>query len=214
MKVELINFTPYPVLTVMKAIRICHDSEHKSDTKDDEIGPNDANLLKKCIDMGHTSVLEHVSFTFQFQVSRVTQTQLVRHRLSTFSIESQRHVEPKYHYVPESISNDPKAFDLFMAGLGNAIQDYNQLLKYGISKEDARYILPMAMCGKIMYTTNLRNLRNAIAERTCVHSQLEIRRLFTGIKNLIMEICPVFMYRVAKCHNCKNKCHYGETNES
>jgi len=201
MEVILKAITANPVSTIIDAYRKCHQSEDCSDSTGSILGEKDRLLLRKCIVAGHESPLEHVNFTFTFKISRAAQTQLIRHRISSFSIESQRYVECSEYFIPVAISSDEDASELFLSEMDNILETYQRLLEI-VPKEDARYILPNCMLGDIQYTANLRSLRNAIAERTCKHAQTEIRELFTIIKGLVGATCPDFLYRCEKVYRC------------
>ena len=205
------NFFGIP--DIVHAIRNCHNSMDKSDShfvlkdplsqipKSFELGPNDAKLIKQCIELGHTSVLEFVDFTFMIECSRVTQLQLVRHRMSSFSGESARVLTPKDYLVPSG--GNPKVQSIYAEIYQLSEQYYNKLLEAGESKESARYVLPCGQMSRILYKANLRSLRNAISERTCRASQEEIRYIFNEIKEMFSSV-PILMYMVEKCHKCPN----------
>lgn len=214
---RLQNHTQFPLLAIIRAARNCRQSFDKMDTRtcssedydrDIEIlGPNDEKLIKSCIEAGHDSILEHASFTFEFTLSRCAQTQLVRHRIASFAIESMRCVQPESFICPDTISKNESVRKSYLQYMEATKDFYNEMLSAGIPMEDARYILPLATTGNIVYTSNLRALRHAIAERTCFDSQWEIRRLFNKIKNLLRRINPVLIYKCEKIYNnCKAKC--------
>lgn len=202
MKVKMIGHSPYPLVTLVNAFRTCWHSESKSDSSGWELGERDGELIKKAIEHGHESPLEHVSFTFEFVVSRVTQTQLIRHRIASYSIESMRYVQPDDFHIPESISEDPELATLYLKHCRDSFAMYDRLLKMGVKKEDARYLLPMSTNGKIVMTMNLREIRHFIAERTCRHAQDEIRDLALTIKDHVARTHPLFVYRCEKAYRC------------
>ncbi len=109
MKVELIAYTPEPDIIAAVAAKLTHS---KSDI--DELLKEDREKLKRLlrivIRMGHTSVIEHAYFTFAISgVSRALTHQLVRHRIASYSQQSQRYVEMNIEYVtPPSIARNEK----------------------------------------------------------------------------------------------------------
>lgn len=130
--------------------------------------------MRKLVSMGHFSTLEHVTFTFAIEgVSRVLTHQLVRHRIASYSQQSQRYVKEHNFEVimPPSIAAKPEAkaeFEDLMQKLQDA---YNKFTEMGIPAEDARYVLPNAAETKIVCTFNARSLLNFSAcAAACVHS--------------------------------------------
>ena len=137
-------------------------------------------LVDKIIKMGHASTMEHVSFTFGIEgVSRVLTHQLVRHRLASYSQQSQRYVaEHDFEYIlPPSIAERPEASERFKALMENIQQAYNDLVEAGVPKEDARYVLANATETKIVVTMNARSLMHFFNLRCCNRAQWEIREL-------------------------------------
>ena len=137
-------------------------------------------LLAKIIKMGHASTMEHVSFTFGIEgVSRVLTHQLVRHRLASYSQQSQRYVaEHDFEYIlPPSIEEKPEAKERFQSLMDDIQKAYNELADMGIPKEDARYVLANATETKIVVTMNARSLMHFFNLRCCNRAQWEIREL-------------------------------------
>jgi len=134
--------------------------------------------------MGHHSVLEHVSITFAIDsISRACSHQLVRHRIASYSQQSQRYVKyDKINYViPPSIEKDKEiciGFEKFMEDISH---NYKDLIELGIKPEDARYILPNAVATNITMTVNARELIEMCKLRLCSTAQWEIRNMFEMI---------------------------------
>ncbi|MBI5180917.1 MAG: FAD-dependent thymidylate synthase, partial [Nitrospirae bacterium] len=153
--------------------------------------------IEKLVKMGHLSPIEHISFTFGIEgISRACSHQLVRHRLASYSQQSQRYVSEKgqgserngqiFDYViPPSITEDKEArdaFDMFMAEAQKAYDlIVERLNKKGISGEaanqDARFVLPNAAETKIVVTMNARELLHFFTVRCCERAQWEIREM-------------------------------------
>jgi len=136
-------------------------------------------IIKRVTGFGHVSVIEHASFTFSIEgVSRAMTHQLVRHRIASFTQQSQRYVtyDTLEKYVtPASIRNNAEAQKIFDETLEKISETYQKLLKLGIKKEDARFILPNAAKTNIIVTMNARELRHFFNLRCCTRSQWEIR---------------------------------------
>lgn len=136
--------------------------------------------VKRWTALGHESPLEHVVFTFEVTgISRACATQLVRHRIASYSQESMRYVDmsaPEF-VMPPSIQENVAArayWIWFTEGVGDV---YRDLRAQGIPAEDARFILPLATTTDILVTMNARALRNFLRQRLQPAAQWEIRDL-------------------------------------
>ena len=145
MHVKLLRYTPEPDRTVAMSARLCYSpigaAELETKMSDKEV----ASLVRRLGQMGHTSTFEHVSFTFAIEgVSRVLTHQLVRHRIASYSQQSQRYV--KEHdfetILPPSLAARPECKKEFQDLCGKIQDLYNKWTEAGVPAEDARYILP------------------------------------------------------------------------
>jgi thymidylate synthase (FAD) len=205
MNVKLIGFTPNPEKIPAIAAKLTHSKIKPEDldkTSDKEL----KNILKQVLNFGHTSVIEHTSFTFAISdVSRSLTHQLVRHRIASYAQQSQRYFnlnEPNYVTPPkiEKNKNMKKAYDETMKNIWN---QYNSLLEMGIPAEDTRYILPNAACTNIMVTMNARSLLNFFELRCCLHAQWEIRNLANKMLVEVKKIAPTIFENAGPA--CKSK---------
>ena len=179
-KVKLLEHTPHPERVVAMAARLCYSAAGAEELAEKMTDEQVEKLVDKIIQMGHASTMEHVSFTFGIEgVSRVLTHQLVRHRLASYSQQSQRHVaEHDFEYIlPPSIAERPEASERFKALMENIQQAYNDLVEAGVPKEDARYVLANATETKIVVTMNARSLMHFFNLRCCNRAQWEIREL-------------------------------------
>lgn len=190
MRVTLVAYTPNPDQVCDMAARTCTSSE----CPELSTAVNKTRALEHALESGHESVAEHVSFTFQVEgVSRVTEIQLVRHRLASYSIQSGRYCMrgPTNYVFPKSIA-DAVENELMngggwspKGGLQDAIRCYERSLKdvtermrkLGVPEEDIRYLYPQGLKTSIVVTMNARELRHFFEERCCVRAQWEIREL-------------------------------------
>lgn len=177
MEVKLISWTNEPIKTAAKACAICYNSEPSS------------RLVKQCIASGHLSTIEHINFTFEISgVSRALTHQLVRHRIASYSQQSQRYVDMsnvEFIYPPH-INEYPPYINKYQEGeyshaFNNAIESYKILQNLGVKNEDARAVLPNACPTKIIFTMNLRSLGHFMNERLCTRAQQEIRIMALSI---------------------------------
>ena len=203
MKVTLVAYTPDPDKVCSMAARTC--TSHSCPMIDSNVG-----TLRHALASGHESVAEHAAFTFQVEgISRACSHQLVRHRLASYSQQSQRYVNMGgFEYVtPESISrrrdrdSDPYFYLQEYEYLMEAISKLHKgMVDAGIPEEDARYILPNACCTNITITMNARELRHFFEERCCTRAQWEIRELAEKMLDEVKKVAPVLFENVgSKC---------------
>ena len=151
-------------------------------------------LLNELWRSGHHSPFEHASFTFGVDgLSRVASHQLVRHRLASFSQQSQRYVKMDSMGVvtPPSISSNPEASALFKRQAQVAIETYKSLVAMGIPQEDARFILPHGWETRLVFTMNARELHHFYDLRLCRRAQWEIRELARLMLLECRKVAPV-----------------------
>lgn len=195
MKVALLQYTPDPERTVALAARLCYSPADIDELKEKFSTADIRNFLEKIMSLGHQSVLEHASFTFGIEgISRVTSHQLVRHRIASFSQQSQRYVSHKERFaavVPPTIADRPEVLARYEAQLAALHQAYADMVAAGIPAEDARYILPNATETKIMVTMNARALLNFLELRCCERAQWEIRAMAVEMLRLAKSVAPI-----------------------
>ena len=184
MIVKLLAHTPDADRICASAGNSCY-SERPSHALIDDCDPD--GTLPKIVGMGHHSVVEHAVFTFSVEgVSRALTHQLVRHRIASFSQQSQRYVsltEPSY-VVPETIKADPELLKIYGEAM-EAIWEAYRKLSVSVPAEDARYVLPNGCTTNITITMNARELLHFFSLRCCNRAQREIR----GMADLMLGIC-------------------------
>ena len=194
MMVKLVRHTPEPERTVAMSARLCYSPIGAAQLEEKISDEQAASLVRKLVSMGHLSTLEHVTFTFAIEgVSRVLTHQLVRHRIASYSQQSQRYV--KEHdfetIVPASIASKPEAKAKFDKLMTEIQAMYDEFIALDIPAEDARYILPNATETKIVCTFNARSLLNFFSLRCCTRAQWEIRALANEMLRQCQEVAPV-----------------------
>lgn len=192
MRVKLISYTPEPEKVCALAMRLCHYQGNIEELEEKLTQSEISRLLKKAKVLQHLSIFEHASFNFYIEgISRVTTHQLVRHRIASYSQQSQRYVKLRDEYViPETIEKDEKRSNIYKEVLEKAFSAYEELVKLGVPKEDARYLLPQAVESKIIVTMNARELLHFFTLRTCNSAQWEIRELAWKMLELVKEVAP------------------------
>ena len=186
-EITLLAVTPYAEKLIEEAGRTCYLSLDKI-TDDSE-----RNFIRRCIRNGHHSILEHATASFRIKgASRAFTHQLVRHRLASFSQQSQRYVnEEEFNYIiPPEIAGNPEAVDIYRNFINHARETYQKLRKTGIKKEDARFVLPNALESQIVFSANFRELRFIFALRLQKSAQWEIRRVFVDILKIMQKEAP------------------------
>lgn len=215
MNVELISYTKDPEKVVAAAIRQCYSPDSAKKMKNKLSEAEQGKLIKMVIASGHTSTIEHASFTFSVEgVSRVLTHELVRHRIASYSQQSQRYINGKnFGFVtPLTILSKKEAREIFNKTIKDLGEKYEKLIGLGIPKEDARFILPNATDVKIVVTMNARSLFNFLARRMCNRAQWEIRQMATLMHKELMKIAPkIFKYAGPTCRT-ENICWEGERN--
>lgn len=188
MKVELLAITPDAEKLVERCGRICYNSESK--TTDNSHG----GFIKGLIKSGHESVLEHASATFYLTgVSRAMTHQLVRHRVASYSQQSQRYVketEPEYVIPPSIESSNDLSPIYFESLMDKCWETYNKLIQNGVKPEDARFVLPNACETKIALTMNFRELRHFFKLRCDKHAQWEIQDVSKEMLKELVKYAP------------------------
>lgn len=213
MEVKLLRYTPEPEKTVAMSARLCYSPIGAAQLEEKMSDEQAAKLVRKLVTMGHLSTLEHVSFTFAVEgVSRVLTHQLVRHRIASYSQQSQRYVK-EHNFetiVPPSIAARPATkakFEQLMLDIQNL---YNEWTAEGILAEDARYILPNAAETKIVITMNVRALHNFFALRCCNRAQWEIRMLAEKMLDEVKKVAPVLFEKAGPSCVTNGICTEGE----
>ena len=205
MKVELINYTPDPILAIEKAASTCYDSQPAGEGK----------IFRHCYKSGHHSVLEFADFSFRISgVSRALTHQLVRHRMASYAQRSQRYcVEDGFEFVtPGSISAKPEAAEIYQSVIDNIQKSYNELIALGVPAEDARMILPNACASVICVKMNLRELIHFCNERLCACAQWEIRAMAREMVREVVKVAPELKdLLVPKCEAHAPYCFCTET---
>lgn len=218
LKVELLRYTPDGEKLIASAAKLCYSpvgiSQIEEGLEDDKV----KSFLDHLMDMGHESPIEHVNFTFGVEgISRTLSHQLVRHRIASYSQQSQRYVRlSQFEYIiPHNIENNEVAKALFIKAMEEDQKyydeissllykdHYNRYISEGLKEktagqkaekeaiEDARYIFPNACETKIVFTMNTRSLLNFFKLRCCNRAQWEIRELAIAMLKEVKGVYPV-----------------------
>ncbi len=236
MKVKIIAYTPNPEEVVASAAKLCYSKVGVDEIQENLTEEGIEKFVSMLSAIGHHSPLEHCTFTFAVEgISRACSHQLVRHRIASYSQQSQRYVKlDKFDYIiPTAIENNEFAKDIFLnameqdqkpyngiveelmneyiASSGYTLasiprSEYNKLEKLAI--EDARYVFPNACETKIVFTMNVRTLMNFFTHRCCDRAQWEIRDLANEMLIQVKEIAPT-LFKKAGASCVRGKCPEG-----
>lgn len=217
MKVSLIAHTVLPEKLVAASAKLCYSSTGVDTLMDGLTEDKTAAFVDMLSEIGHESPIEHASFTFGIEgVSRSLLAQLTRHRMASYSVQSQRYVAAnQFEYVlPPEIAAIPEAAEEYRRAMEEDQAHYDRLtailkekhladnLADGMLEkeatraaekqaiEDARFVLPNACATKIVMTMNARSLHNFFRHRCCNRAQWEIRSLAEEMYKLCVDVAP------------------------
>ena len=217
MKVVLLTHTPDPERMVASAAKLCYSSATIEDLREKLTPEKTADFVDMLASLGHESPTEHASFTFGVEgVSRSLLAQLTRHRIASYSVQSQRYVkESSFEYVlPPEIAAIPEAREEYLRAMEEDQAHYEhltallqkkheeELAAAGVEPkeaarraqkmaiEDARFVLPNACTTKLILTMNARSLMNFFHHRCCSRAQWEIRELADRMLECCLQAAP------------------------
>ena len=217
MEVKLLAYTPQPEKTVACAAKLCYAAADIDTVYEGLTEEKTASFLEMLNSIGHESPIEHASFTFGIQgVSRSLLAQITRHRIASYSVQSQRYVkENAFEFVlPPEIEAIPAAKEEFLRAMEEDQKHYEnltallkekhrrELLAQGEDEksanrkaekkaiEDARFVLPNACATKMICTMNARSLLNFFTHRCCNRAQWEIRALAVEMLKEVKAVAP------------------------
>jgi thymidylate synthase (FAD) len=209
----LISYTQDPERTVAAACRLCYSASDIDAIREAIDDQSAARMIGKVLKLGHLSVLEHASFSFAIEgISRACSHQLVRHRIASFSQQSQRYVKMSEceFMLPPTIQSRPEAVERFNGLMDDLQAEYDALLEDGIAAEDARYVLPNAAETKVIMTANARSLLNFFELRLCTRAQWEIRELAGLMLERVRQVAPNIFKNAGPTCDTKGYCPEGE----
>ncbi len=235
--VKLLSHTPDPEKTVAAAAKLCYSNSGADELFDgltDEKAKNFVAMLER---LGHESPLEHVSFTFTIEgVSRAFLAQITRHRIASYSVQSQRYVKRgSFDFiVPPNIAADEdalKEYNKIMDSCAESYQKLTEILQKNaaerlmaegkteedaekaaekIAIEDARFVLPNACDTKMIVTMNVRSLHNFFKLRCCNRAQWEIRAVADEMLRLCREEAPSLFAHAGPACVSEGRCSEGK----
>ena len=182
MTVKLLHSTPLEI--TVEAIRTCYNS------KGDNLGPKDRELLRKIISSKHESTLEHIFFNFKIEgISRACLQELARHRIASYSVKSTRYTLKELKNIPdnklENFLVDDITSTVKSAGI-DALKSIKAMFNMPEPKMDEmKYALPESYKTSLVWSINARALRNFLVLRTSPRAHKEIRKLALTVLNIV-----------------------------
>ena len=215
LKVTLLSHTADPEENVVAAIRQCYSSVGAEELKEKTSEEVRKRLIKQVIESGHTSTLEHASFTFALDgVSRVTEIHLIRHRIASFSIQSGRYVKrgDAAYRIPPKIRalKDKKLLEKYLIHLEKTQELYNELIEAEIPVEDARYCQPQSIQVKIVMSMNARELLHFFSLRTCTRAQWEVQEVARLMLKEVKKVAPTIFENAGPPCISEKLCNQGK----
>lgn len=216
-KVTLLSHTPNPEKLIAAAAKLCYSANTIDTVMGGLTDEKAADFVQMLAQMGHESPIEHVTFTFGLEgVSRSLLAQITRHRIASFSVQSQRYVrERDFSFVtPPEIAADKQAAQIYQQAMEQSIAAYDALttilkdkhtatlLAQGLEEkaarrqaekmaiEDARFVLPNAADTQMIFTMNARSLLNFFHHRCCNRAQWEIRAVAKEMLRQVTAVAP------------------------
>lgn len=199
LNVVLLANSPNPEAVAAMGARLCYSGSDIGELSEKVASADQAAFIKKLVDMGHLSPIEHVSFTFGVEgVSRALLAQITRHRIASFSVQSQRYVKQSgnqgiNYVIPPSIAqlgaDSVKKFEAQMDQMRVWYDEWCDILGSD-GKEDARFVLPNACETKLVMTMNARELQHMFAVRCCERAQWEIRAMAWAMLGHCLNVAP------------------------
>jgi len=212
MNCKLLSHTQEPLRVFYEATNIYNYAEPNSNY----YGYNKAlKRLNNIVESGHTSALEHISFTFMLEdISLVACTHILRHRIASYSQLSRRNVDNGFKFIiPDRVVdmkqdnyanlNHQRYYEMFET----ALEFYKNEIKRGVKPEDARYILPQGLATNLSITMNMRSLLNFFEQRLCKRTMQETRDIATKMKYEVIKVFPEIQPFI------KTKCEKGICSE-
>lgn len=218
-----------PEKIVASAAKLCYSNSDVDKLMDRLDEQKSREFVEMLNDMGHESPTEHATFTFAIEgVSRALLAQITRHRLASYSVQSQRYVrlEDFKYIIPPEIQQSPEALEIFQNAMKRDAEDYERIsailkekhkkqnIQDGMDEkqasrtaekkaiEDARFVLPNACETKMIVTMNARSLQNMFNQRCCNRAQWEIHELADRMLKLVYDVAPsLFKNSGPRCLN-------------
>jgi len=182
-EVELLAYTRDGVELVARGARVSGVPAEMSD----------AEIVRMIVENDYTSAIEHISFTFDIrELSIAASREFLEHRIASHTGRSTRYKEEGgfSYYTPPEIKGSAEALEVYEKAMEAADQAYKKLREMGVKRESRRYVLPMALHCRYLWTVNARALINFLGLRLCVRASPEMRELARKVHRIVKDIYP------------------------
>lgn len=177
---------------ILKRLEMYGRLSHKSEDRANE--GSAPVFIKKILEWGHESILEHENITVRFICDRGVTHELVRHRLAAYTQESTRYCNygHKIQFIePIFFKKESEEYSLWLKGVQEAAKNYENLLQKGAAPEEARSLLPNSLKTEIVMTTNLREWRHVLKMRTAIAAHPQIREIMIPLLLEFKKLIPI-----------------------
>jgi thymidylate synthase (FAD) len=176
MEITMLRSTDNPIEMISMAVSITI-----KENPDDSF---DGRIIKELVKMNHTSVLEHIVYTFLLKnTSRSFLAQITRHRMASYTSGSQHFQD--YSDRPMIVHPDYK--DEMGPYLDAINRDYKRLINIGVPHEEARQVLPNASANSLLWTINARSMINFLNLRLCYRNTAEIQVFAEQLRSKLID---------------------------
>ena len=202
-QVKLVTVTPDAEKTMGFVARVSNPNNQEN--------PKVAGLLKYCIKHQHWSVFEQAHMTLEIETTRGLVFQILRHRSFTYQEFSQRYADssllsetiPMIELRSQDLKNRQNSIDdvdefkkqrfeiLIQKHFERSMKLYQQMLREGIAKECARFVLPLAVPTKIYMTGSVRSWIHYITLRSANGTQKEHMDIALACRDIFVEQFPI-----------------------
>jgi thymidylate synthase (FAD) len=182
-KVQLLRYTEGGVDLIAESARVSGVPEDLSSRE----------IVRMIVENDYSSALEHISFTFDLSgISIALSRELLEHRIASHTARSTRYNEEAdfSYYLPREVQDRPEAQTAYRRAMAQANQAFQTLRRMGVSRESARYLLPLGTHTHYIWTVNARSLINFLGLRLCVRAAPEIRALAREIHGIVVGLYP------------------------
>lgn len=178
------------LLELDSAARLCYKSEGKINYN------NLGNVIASCIKNGHTSVLEHVSLSFNVILDNGILREWTRHRIASYSVESTRYCDySKKDGVkfiqPLEFQENSAAYKIWEKSCADCEEAYNELSELGCQPQERREVLNFSVACEMRFTANIRSLRNLFKLRCAKTAHLHMRELCIPMLLYCKDLIPI-----------------------
>ena len=182
---------------VLKRIELAGRTCYKSENRITKASA--ADFVKRIIDSGHHSVIEHVNITVRFICDRGVTHELVRHRLASYSQESTRYANYSKEKFGREITvikplfwkEDSEEYPEWLSAMEQAEKSYMRLIDLDASPEQARSVLPNSLKTEIVITCNIRKWRHIFRLRCSSSAHPQMREIMLPLLREFHDKIPV-----------------------